>query len=75
MTIHEIRLFLFFFSTCLGSCCSHSAIEWFSQLFLEKKRLLTSFLRFFDDVGQGPTMDRIGIIAMSDQVRQWTAKG
>ncbi|MGH0176243.1 UNVERIFIED_CONTAM: hypothetical protein FKN15_004424 [Acipenser sinensis] len=23
--------------------------------------------RFFDDVGQGPTLDRIGIIAMSDQ--------
>ncbi|MGH0133051.1 UNVERIFIED_CONTAM: hypothetical protein FKN15_074862 [Acipenser sinensis] len=34
---------------------SHSAIEWFSQLFLEKKLLETCFLRLFDDVGQGPT--------------------
>ncbi|MGH0174484.1 UNVERIFIED_CONTAM: hypothetical protein FKN15_068169 [Acipenser sinensis] len=33
----------------------------------EKKRLETRFLHFFDDVGQGPTMDWIGIIAMSDQ--------
>ncbi|MGH0150012.1 UNVERIFIED_CONTAM: hypothetical protein FKN15_026357 [Acipenser sinensis] len=48
-------------SACLGSCRSHSAIEWFSLLFPEKKR------RFFDDVGQCPTLERIGIIAMSDQ--------
>ncbi|MGH0162904.1 UNVERIFIED_CONTAM: hypothetical protein FKN15_043574 [Acipenser sinensis] len=26
------------------------------------------FLRLFDDVGQGPTLDRKGKIAMSDQV-------
>ncbi|MGH0125290.1 UNVERIFIED_CONTAM: hypothetical protein FKN15_022171 [Acipenser sinensis] len=57
------------------SCRSHSAIEWFSRLFPEKKRLETRFMRSYNDVGQGPTMDLIGIIAMSDQVRQWTAKG
>ncbi|MGH0158471.1 UNVERIFIED_CONTAM: hypothetical protein FKN15_039507 [Acipenser sinensis] len=59
--------FFFFLSVCLGSCRSHSAIEWFSRLFPLKKRLETRFLRFYNDVGQGPTMDLIGIIAMSDQ--------
>ncbi|MGH0168795.1 UNVERIFIED_CONTAM: hypothetical protein FKN15_055359 [Acipenser sinensis] len=32
-------------------------------------------LRLLSFQRQGPTMDRIGIIAMSDQVQQWTAKG
>ncbi|MGH0133534.1 UNVERIFIED_CONTAM: hypothetical protein FKN15_035313 [Acipenser sinensis] len=44
-----------------------TAIEWFSRLFPEKKRLQTCFLRLFDDVGQGPTLDQKGKIAMSDQ--------
>ncbi|MGH0163243.1 UNVERIFIED_CONTAM: hypothetical protein FKN15_044385 [Acipenser sinensis] len=59
--------FYLFFSACLGSCRSHSAIEWFSQIFPEKKRLKIRFLRLFDDVGQGPTLNQIGIIAMLDQ--------
>ncbi|MGH0133211.1 UNVERIFIED_CONTAM: hypothetical protein FKN15_067547 [Acipenser sinensis] len=41
----------------------------------EKKRLEACFLRLFDDVGQGPTLDRKGKIAMSDQVQYRTAKG
>ncbi|MGH0127323.1 UNVERIFIED_CONTAM: hypothetical protein FKN15_036693 [Acipenser sinensis] len=61
--------------TCLGSCHSQSAIEWFSRLFPEKKRLETRFLRCYNDVGPSPTKDLWGIIAMSDPVRQWTAKG
>ncbi|MGH0119922.1 UNVERIFIED_CONTAM: hypothetical protein FKN15_029185 [Acipenser sinensis] len=52
-----------------------SPIEWFSRLFPEKKQLETRLLHLFDDVGQGPTLGRIGIIAMSDQVRHRTAKG
>ncbi|MGH0127882.1 UNVERIFIED_CONTAM: hypothetical protein FKN15_052284 [Acipenser sinensis] len=58
-----------------GSCRSHSAIEWFSQLFSGEKRQATCFLRLFDDVGQGPTSDRKGKIVMSDLVRPRTAKG
>ncbi|MGH0138738.1 UNVERIFIED_CONTAM: hypothetical protein FKN15_017565 [Acipenser sinensis] len=38
---------------CEGSCRSHSAIEWFSRLFPEKKRLETCFLRFYNDVYNG----------------------
>ncbi|MGH0157827.1 UNVERIFIED_CONTAM: hypothetical protein FKN15_065098 [Acipenser sinensis] len=45
------------------------------SLFPEKKRLETSFLRCYNDVGPSPTKDLRGIIAMSDPVRQWTAKG
>ncbi|MGH0119226.1 UNVERIFIED_CONTAM: hypothetical protein FKN15_029595 [Acipenser sinensis] len=40
-----------------------------------KKRLETRFLRCYNDVGPSPTKDLWGIIAMSDPVRQWTAKG
>ncbi|MGH0144645.1 UNVERIFIED_CONTAM: hypothetical protein FKN15_048498 [Acipenser sinensis] len=43
-------------------------MEWFSRHFPEKKRLETRFLHLFDDVVQGPTLDHVGIIAMSDQV-------
>ncbi|MGH0137985.1 UNVERIFIED_CONTAM: hypothetical protein FKN15_068923 [Acipenser sinensis] len=41
----------------------------------KKKRLETRFLRCYNDVGPSPTKDLWGIIAMSDPVRQWTAKG
>ncbi|MGH0137666.1 UNVERIFIED_CONTAM: hypothetical protein FKN15_071622 [Acipenser sinensis] len=41
----------------------------------QKKRLETRFLRCYNDVGPSPTKDLWGIIAMSDPVRQWTAKG
>ncbi|MGH0181939.1 UNVERIFIED_CONTAM: hypothetical protein FKN15_008123 [Acipenser sinensis] len=52
---------------CSHSECSLAAIEWFSRLFPEKKRL-NLFLHLFDDVRQGPSLDRKGKIAMSDQV-------
>ncbi|MGH0128082.1 UNVERIFIED_CONTAM: hypothetical protein FKN15_004522 [Acipenser sinensis] len=42
-----------------GSCRFHSAIEWFSRFFPEKKRLETRFLRCFNDVGPSPTKDLI----------------
>ncbi|MGH0122318.1 UNVERIFIED_CONTAM: hypothetical protein FKN15_003109 [Acipenser sinensis] len=51
----------------LASLKSGLAIEWFSRLIPEKKRLESCFLRLFDDVGQGPTLDWKGKIAMSDQ--------
>ncbi|MGH0152093.1 UNVERIFIED_CONTAM: hypothetical protein FKN15_052886 [Acipenser sinensis] len=42
---------------------------WNSVPDLEKKRH-GPVLRLFDDVGQGPTLDRKGKIAMSDQVQK-----
>ncbi|MGH0140841.1 UNVERIFIED_CONTAM: hypothetical protein FKN15_004213 [Acipenser sinensis] len=49
-------------ASSLGSYQSHSAIEWFSLLFPEKKRLEACILRLFDDVGQGQTSERKGQI-------------
>ncbi|MGH0137240.1 UNVERIFIED_CONTAM: hypothetical protein FKN15_063070 [Acipenser sinensis] len=51
----------------ISAAIQTNAIEWFSRLFPLKKRLET---RFYNDVRQGPTMDLIGIIVMSDQVAE-----
>ncbi|MGH0183709.1 UNVERIFIED_CONTAM: hypothetical protein FKN15_020632 [Acipenser sinensis] len=40
----------------------------FLGFFWRKKRLETCYLRLFDNVGQGPTLDRKGKNVMSDQL-------